>query len=164
MLSTAMAAALNHQINVEMESSYIYLAMAAHAEAQSYPGAARWLRAQSREELAHAMKFYDHIHDRGGRVTLKSIPQPPIDFGTLVDLFDSVLEHEQTITGRIHSLYDLALAEKDYASVPLLQWFLAEQVEEEKAAENVLRMVKAAGLSGQALLFVDSELGKRQVG
>ncbi|HYF91839.1 MAG TPA: ferritin [Symbiobacteriaceae bacterium] len=163
MLSTAMEAALNHQINVEMESSYIYLAMAAYAEAQDHPGAAGWLRAQSREELAHAMKFYEYIHARGGRVLLQAIPQPPAEFGTLVDLFDAVLEHEQTITGRVHRLYELALAEKDYASFPLLQWFLAEQVEEEKAAEDVLRMVRAAGLSGQALLFVDAELGKRQL-
>jgi len=164
MLSKPMETALNHQINVEMESSYIYLAMAAYAQAQNHPGAARWLHAQSREELAHAMKFYGYIHDRGGRVTLQVIPQPPVEFGTLVDLFDAVLEHEQTITGRVHSLYELALAEKDYASLPLLQWFLSEQVEEEKSAEDVLRMVRVAGLSGQALLFVDAELGKRQVG
>lgn len=162
MLSKAMVAALNNQIHVELESSYIYLAMAAFAEATNYPGVARWLRAQAQEEMAHALKFYDYVHDRGGRVLLQAIPQPPADFGSLVGLFDAVLEHEQTITGRIHRLYELAMAEKDYGSIPLLQWFLTEQVEEEKTAENVLRMLRLAGDNPHTQLFIDRELGQRQ--
>lgn len=162
MLSNAMETALNNQINAEMESSYIYLAMAAYAEASNYPGAAAWLRAQAGEELAHAMKFFGFVQDRGGRVTLQAIPQPAAEYGSPVQLFETVLEHEQKVTALVHSLYELALTEKDYASIPLLQWFISEQVEEEKTADDVLRLLKAAGESTHTLLFVDRELGKRQ--
>ncbi|HWI64906.1 MAG TPA: ferritin [Symbiobacteriaceae bacterium] len=162
MLSNPMETALNHQINAELESSYIYLAMAAYAEANNYPGAAAWLQAQAKEELAHAMKFYGFVHDRGGRVTLQAIAQPATEYGSPVQLFETVLGHERKVTALVHSLYELALAEKDYASIPLLQWFIAEQVEEEKTAEDVLRLLKTAGDSAHTLLFIDRELGKRQ--
>jgi len=161
MLNQTLEAALNQQINAEFESAYIYLAMAAYAEAQNYPGAAHWLKAQAQEEMTHAMKFYGFVHDRGGRVTLQAVAQPAAEFGTLADLFTTVLAHEQKITSLIHNLYELAQAEKDYASLPLLQWFITEQVEEEKSAEDVLRTVKTAADSAHTLLFVDRELGKR---
>jgi ferritin len=156
-----MEAALNAQINAEMQSSYIYLAMAACAEAGNHPGTAAWLKAQAQEEWAHAMKFYAHVNDRGGRVVLQTITQPQIEWPSLTAVFENVLQHEQKVTGMIHALYELAMAEKDYAAIPMLQWFITEQVEEEKTAGEVLQMLTVAGGSAHTLLFVDRELGKR---
>lgn len=162
MLNKNMEAALNNQLNAELQASYLYLAMAAYAEASNYPGSATWLKLQAQEELEHAMKFYAHITDCGGRVTLKAVAEPQAEWSSLAAVFENVLKHEQKVTGMIHSLYELAMSEKDYASLPLLQWFITEQVEEEKSAEEVLHMVQVAGASAHTLLFVDRQLGKRQ--
>jgi len=161
-LNKTLEAALNTQIREEMFSSYLYLSMSAYCESNNYPGVAHWLKLQAQEELAHAMKFYGFIIDRGGKVALEAIPQPEAEFGALPELFEKVLAHEEKITGLIHNLYTLATEAKDYASIPLLQWFVSEQVEEEKNATEVLNLMKVAAGSPHTLLFADRELGKRQ--
>jgi ferritin len=161
-LSKKMQDALNAQIKEELYSSYIYLSMSAYCEANNLPGFAHWMRAQSQEELEHALKFYDFINDRGGRVVFQALDQPPIEFEGPTDVFEQTLEHEQFITGKIHDLYALAVEEKDYASQILLQWFVEEQVEEEKSATEILELLKMIGDKGQGLVMLDRQLARRE--
>ena len=160
-LSKKMQDALNEQIKEELASSYIYLSMAAYCESINLPGFAKWMQVQSQEELEHALKFYGFIIDRGGRVVLQAIEQPPVEFAGPTDVFEKTLAHEQYITGRIHTLYGMAVAENDYASLGLLQWFVNEQVEEEKTAGEILAMLKAIGEKGQGLIMLDRQLAQR---
>jgi ferritin len=160
-LSKNMQAALNDQIREEMASAYIYLSMAAYCESINLPGFAAWMGAQSQEELNHAMKIYEYIHDRGGRVLFQALEQPPAEFNGPTDVFAKTLEHEQYITSRIHNLYGMAVEEKDYPSQGMLQWFVAEQVEEEKTAGDILQMLKMIGDKGQGLVMLDRQLAQR---
>lgn len=153
--------AFNEQINEELFSAYVYLAMAAHFENENLEGFANWMRHQAQEEVEHAMRFFTHINRRGGRVTLTAIAEPPSDFGTPRETFEKALAHEQHITGTINDLYELALAEKDYPAQLELQWFIDEQVEEEENAGNVVELLKMAGDNKGALLMLDRELAKR---
>jgi ferritin len=161
MLSKKLQDEMNGQIKHELYSAYLYLSMAAHFESVNLPGFARWLQVQAKEEQSHAMKFFEFIHDRGGKVTLQAIDQPPAEFTSPTAIFQSTLEHEQKVTGRIHTLYSIAVDEKDYASQAFLQWFVTEQVEEEKAATQILETLKMAGEKGTALFMVDRQLGAR---
>jgi ferritin len=160
-LSKKMQDALNEQIREEMASAYIYLSMAAYCESINLPGFAAWMQAQSNEELSHAMKFYGYIHDRGGRVVFDSLEQPPVEFDGPIGVFEKTLAHEQYITGRIHKLYAMAVEENDYASLGILQWFVDEQVEEEKTAGDILGMLKMVGDKGQGLIILDRQLASR---
>jgi ferritin len=160
-LSKKMSDALNAQIKEELFSSYIYLSMAAYCEANNLSGFAHWMRVQSQEEMEHALKFYGYIHDRGGRVMLQAIDQPPVDFKSATDVFEQTLAHEQYITGKIHSLYGQAFEENDYASQILLQWFVNEQVEEEKNATEILNTLRMIGDKGQGLIMLDRQLARR---
>ena len=160
-LSKKMQDAVNKQINEELASAYIYLSMAAYCESINLPGFARWMRAQTNEEMAHAMKFYGFVHSRGGRVILEAIEKPPIEFDGPTDVFEKTLAHEQYITGCIHNLYGMAVEEKDYASLSTLQWFVDEQVEEEETASGILELLKMTGDKGQGLLMLDRQLGGR---
>jgi ferritin len=160
-LSKKMQDALNEQIKEELASAYIYLGMAAYCESINLRGFARWMRAQSNEEMTHAMKFYDYVHERGGRVVLAALEQPQAEYAGPVDVFEKTLAHEQYITGRIHKLYALAVEEKDYASLGILQWFVDEQVEEEANAGDILDTLKMIGDKGQALYMLDQKLGAR---
>lgn len=160
-MNQAMEAALNEQIKEELSSAYTYLGMAAYCEASNYPGMAHWLEIQAKEELEHAMRVYRFVNDRGGKVVLKAVPEPSAQYDSLVALFEKVLEHEQKISGMIHNLYGLAMEQKEYSAIPVLQWFINEQVEEEKSAADVLNMVKMAGTGPQALMLLDRELAKR---
>jgi ferritin len=160
-LSKKMQDALNEQIKEEMASAYIYLSMAAYCESINLGGFASWMVAQSQEELAHAMKFYGYIHDRGGRVVFQALEQPPVEFGGPTDVFAKTLAHEQHITGCIHKLYGQAVEEQDYASQGLLQWYIKEQVEEEKSAGDILDILKMVGDKGQGLFMLDRQLGAR---
>ncbi|MBI4259744.1 MAG: ferritin [Actinobacteria bacterium] len=153
--------ALNDHVNRELYAAYLYLSMAAWCESASLPRFAHWMRVQNREEVIHAMKFFDHLTDRGGRVRLQSLTEPPADFESPLDLFDQVLRHEQEVSVAIHELYELSLAEKDYPSQPLLQWFITEQVEEERMASQVADQLRMAGEEGTALILLDRELGAR---
>ncbi|MGD2205529.1 MAG: ferritin [Anaerolineae bacterium] len=160
-LSKKMQDAFNEQIKEELFSSYIYLSMSAYCETINLPGFAHWMRLQSQEELEHAIKFYSHINDRGGRVVFQALEQPPVEFEGPTDVFEKTLEHEQYITGKIHSLYDLAMEEKDYASYGLLQWFVDEQIEEEQTATEILELLKMIGDKGQGLVMLDRQLAER---
>jgi len=160
-ISTKMQDALNRQINEELASAYIYLSMAAYLESLSLPGFAHWMRVQTQEELAHALKFFDYITERGGRVVLEGIATPPAEYAGPADVFEKALAHERHITGCIHDLYGLAMGEKDYASLGMLQWFVGEQVEEEAHAGQIVETLRRVGDKGQALVMLDRQLAAR---
>ena len=164
MLSKAMQDAINDQIRKEFASAYLYLAMSAHCEAVNLPGCAHWLRIQSQEEVGHGMKFFAYINDRGGRVTLQAIEQPPGKFKSPLEIFQQTLEHEKRVTDSIHKLNALAIKENDYATQAMLQWFITEQVEEEKVAGQLVEQLKLAGGEGATLLLFDRHLAGRSAG
>ncbi|MDI9618832.1 ferritin [Methanothermobacter sp.] len=161
MVSERMQEALNRQLNAELYSAYLYLSMAAYYEASDLPGFANWMRVQAQEELAHAMKFYDYLVQRGARVVLEEIERPPFEWESPLEVSKHVLEHERKVTGLINDLVDLAISERDHATNNFLQWFVAEQVEEEESAGSVLQKVRLASDSPSGLLMLDAELGKR---
>lgn len=161
MIGTKLQAAINNQIQAEMDSAYIYLAMSVYSEGKNLRGFAHWLKNQYNEEMEHAFKLLNYLVERGGTVQLQAIAAPATDFGSPVELFEKVLAHEIHITSLISKLYELAIAEKDYAAQVFLQWFIEEQVEEEGNAEAVLARLKMIGNSNGSLLYIDKELGKR---
>jgi ferritin len=161
MISRKMQDALNEQIQAEQSSAQIYLAMSAAMEARSFRGFASWLRKQASEETAHAMKLIDFLLSRGGRLELRAIPAPATDFGGPVALFQAVLTHEQGISARINALFEMARAEKDYATEIALQWYVTEQIEEEGNVGLIVDRLKAIGDQGGAIWYLDKELGKR---
>ena len=161
MLSKTMEDALNEQINKELYSAYLYLSMAAYCESVSLPGFAHWMRAQAQEEQEHAMKLYDFVFEQGGRVVLKAIDAPPVEFESPMAVFSSTLEHEQKVTAFIDALYSLAVEEKDHASQVHLQWFISEQVEEEKSASQILERLNLVDDKAQSLVMVDRHLASR---
>ncbi|MBL1216104.1 MAG: ferritin [Planctomycetes bacterium] len=162
MLSATLQAAFNDQINFELASAYVYLAMSAHFDESSLPGCAKWMKHQAEEEVGHAMRLLEYVHDRGSSVALGAIPAPTGDFGTPRDTFQQALEHEQAVTARIHKMYELAQSEKDYATVSHLRWFIDEQVEEESSAGEIIAMFDLAGQNPGALLTIDGRLGARE--
>ena len=164
MIGQALVDALNEQLKHELYSSYLYLAMSAYCDDQNLPGFAHWMRLQAEEEREHAMKFYDFILDRDGKLALQALPQPPREFGSPVDLFEQVLGHEQEITSLIEQLYRKAGSEQDHATQIFLEWFITEQIEEEKTASELLETLRMAGDSKVALLMLDRELGARTAG
>ncbi|NJD10977.1 MAG: ferritin [Gemmatimonadetes bacterium] len=160
-IEQAMQAAINEQIAAELESAYIYLSMSAHFEAENFPGFARWMRLQSQEEVAHAMRLFDYLNERGGRVQLKAIAQPPLEFGAPVSVFEQALGHEQKISSLIDRLYETAKQQHDNPTQVMLQWFIKEQVEEENHVGQVVDQMRLAGDNRAALLFLDGKLGAR---
>ena len=162
MISKTLQDALNQQINFELFSAYLYLSMSAHFEAQNLSGFAHWMRVQYQEETGHAMKFYKYVFDRSGVVTLKAIAQPATKFKTPADVFKQVLEHEQKVTSLINKLFEAAVKEKDYAAQSFLQWFINEQVEEEKNATDFINMLEMIGDSPVSLIMADRQLGARK--
>ena len=161
MLSATLQSAINQQIKAEIDSAYLYLAMSAFCESQNLPGMATWLRIQWQEELQHAMKLFRYVNERGGRVILEAVDKPAAEFTSPSALFTMVLDHEKKVTGLINKLYDLAIKENDHATQIELQWFVKEQVEEEKNASDVLHMLNVAGESGVSLIMVDRQLAQR---
>ena len=161
MLSKKMEEALNKQVNAELFSSYLYLAMAADFEAKNLPGIAHWLGLQAKEENGHGMKFYGYINDRRGRVTLAAIAAPQAEWATPLAAFEAVLAHEEKVTGLINGLVALAAEEKDNATSVLLQWFVTEQVEEEKNADAIVAQLKMVGDKPHALIMLDRALAQR---
>lgn len=153
--------AINKQINSELSASYSYLAMSAYCERQKFTGAARWLRLQSQEEHMHAMKLFDFILARDEDVELLAIERPRLAFNTVADVFIRALEQEQEVSRQIDSLYEVAFAEKAFAAVAELQWFLTEQVEEEKTGREIVAKFKMVGSDPASLLDLDRELGTR---
>jgi ferritin len=164
MLSDKMYEALNDQINAEMHSAYLYLAMAAYFEDINFPGMAGWMKAQAQEEMGHAMKFYDYIFDRDRKVVLKTIEGPETKWDSPLAAFAASLKHEQYITSCINKLVDLAIADNDHATRSFLNWFVDEQVEEEASVNEVVQRLKSVGDSKPGLFMLDRELGGRSAG
>lgn len=161
MISKTMQDAINEQIKNEFYSAYLYLSMSAYFESINLPGSAKWMRTQFGEEQVHALKMFDFINDRDGRVALKAIDQPPADFASPVAVWEMVLEHEKKVTALINSLYAQAVKENDYATQTFLAWFITEQVEEEKNAALMLERFKQAGSNAASLLLFDGHFTKR---
>lgn len=163
MISNKMRDAINKQINNELYSAYLYLAMSAEAELKGYKGTGQWFRVQFQEEMEHALKFKKYLLEQGAEVALEAIAKPKTGFKSLLAMFEKTLEHEQSITRCIYKLMDQAVQEKDYASQILLQWYVNEQVEEEANDNEIIGMLKMAGSSTGALLMLDKQLGKRGI-
>jgi ferritin len=153
--------AFNGQINAELQSAYLYLGMASWFGSQSLPGMASWMRMQAQEEVMHAMKFYDFVQERSGRVILTALDTPQAEWASPLKAFQDTLTHERKVTALIHKLVDLAIAEKDHAANAFLQWFVTEQVEEEAVAEQIVDRLTMAGNNPAALLMFDDKLGRR---
>jgi len=160
-VNQAVQDAVNEQINIELSSAYVYLAMSAYFENGNFPGVAKWLKHQAEEELGHAMRLFEFMNDRGGRVVMKAIAEPAKDYGTLLEAFRKVLGHEQHVTASIHNLYALAVEHKDYPLQTHLHWFIDEQVEEEKSAGDIVSKLELIGSHTPGLLMLDHQLGSR---
>lgn len=160
-LSPRLQESFNNQITAEFESAFIYLSMASYFEDRNLPGFAHWMRLQNAEETAHAMRFFDYVHDRGGRATLQAIPQPPADFQSALDVMERTLDHERKITGLINRMYQLAIEESDYAAQVMLHELINEQVEEEKSAEEIVDQLRLIDGDGSGLLLIDARLAAR---
>jgi len=161
MASKKMIEMLNHQINREIYSAYLYVSMSSYANFIGLKGFANWFNVQVQEELAHAQIFYNFVNDLGERVILKAIETPEIDFKSPLDLYEKTLAHEKIVTSLINDLISLAREEKDYASDNFLAWFVKEQVEEESNANELIAKLKLIKDDGRGLLMLDNELAQR---
>lgn len=161
MLSASMEKALNDQINAEGMSAYFYLSIAGYFVSIDLPGFAHWMRIQAQEELTHMVKFVDYVHARGGRLRLDAVDAPPSSWEGPAQAFQAVYNHEGNISNRINILVDIALAEKDHATNSLLQWFVAEQIEEMATVDEIIKKLKLLGGSGQGLFMLDRDLATR---
>lgn len=161
-ITVKMQDALNGQLNAELYSAYLYLSMSAYFDSINLKGFAHWMRKQAKEEEEHAMKFYTHISDRDGTITLKAIDKPPLKWKSPLDAFRAAYKHEQKVTGMIHNLVSMSNSQKDHATASFLQWFVDEQVEEEASAKEVVDRLKLAGSSKSGLMVLDGELAKRK--
>ncbi len=161
MIPKKMEQALNEQVNAELYSAYLYLAMSAWSEGKNLKGFANWLRVQYQEETAHALKFFDYINERGGNAVLKKIEAPTAKWKDIIDVFQNVLKHEQHVTSLINNLVHISNEEKDFATNNMLQWFVNEQVEEEANATEILEQLKMFDGKGAPLFMMDRELKQR---
>jgi ferritin len=161
MISDDMQHALQQQLNDEFYSGYVYLAMSAYCASIDFNGAAIWLKQQYEEERQHATRIYNYLIDQGAQVVLKAIDEPPSDFGSILEVFESSLKHEQGMTRKLNNLSDQALKEKDHATYNLLQWFVNEQVEEEATVGEIISKIRLVREDGYGLLMIDNELGSR---
>ncbi len=161
MLSEKMEKALNEQVNAEFYSAYLYLSMAAYFESQGLDGFAKWMEAQTMEEMSHAKKIYDYINERGGRVILEAIEKPKVEWESPLEAFEDAYKHEKYVSSLINKLVDIAIDERDHATNNFLQWFVAEQVEEEASAEEIVQKLKLVGNKGNAIFMMNRELGQR---
>ncbi|MEN9935565.1 MAG: hypothetical protein RLZZ387_2144 [Chloroflexota bacterium] len=164
MLSETVQQALNKQITYEFSASHAYMALSAYFESLNLTGFAHWFRVQSDEEREHALRFFDYVNDRGGRVMLGAIGEPQTEFSNPLDAMEHALGHERSVTASINTIYALALRENDYATQSMLKWFIDEQVEEEKNADDIVQHLKLIGSDGTGLLMIDRQLTSRQGG
>jgi ferritin len=162
-LPQTLADALNDQIRDEFYASHLYLSMAAYFEEEDLPGFAHWMRLQSDEERAHALRLFEFVSRRRSRVRLQAIEQPPADFASPLAAVEAAFAHEQLVTGRINQLYELAMQERDYPTHVELQWFIMEQVEEEESAQLLVQRTRVAGDDPTALLLLDGRLAERRL-
>lgn len=161
MIKKEVLEAINEQINAESYSSYMYLSMAAYFESMGLPGFANWMKVQYQEEAAHALKFFNYLSDRNGKVVLKAVEQVPVDFDGIVDVFEKTLIHENHVTDLINNLMNIAVTASDHASQSFLKWFVDEQVEEESNVEKILATLKLINGQGNGIFMMDRELGQR---
>jgi len=161
MLNKKIEKELNNQINAEFFSAYLYLSMSAYLASQNLNGFANWMLVQFQEEQFHAMKFYNYVIERGGKVTLKPIEGPKIEWKNIIEVFEATLEHEQKITKLINNLINLSILEKDHATASMLQWFVTEQVEEEANVDDILQQLKMLDGKGAGLFMLDREMKQR---
>ncbi|MEM9631839.1 MAG: ferritin [Pseudomonadota bacterium] len=162
-MNETVAAALNQQINSELNASYIYLSMAAYFDSIELPGFATWFRGHSKEEVEHGMRIYDFIVKRDSRVELEGIDKPQLDFDSPTDVLETALAKEKEVTAQINALFELAHEQKEYSTQNMLHWFLEEQIEEEDLFRSILEKVKAAEGNRWHMLMLDSELGKHKL-
>jgi ferritin len=153
--------AMNEQIKNELESYYIYLSMAAWLHSKALDGMGHWMRVQAHEEMLHAMKFFNHLIDRGGKVALKDLKQLKTQWKSPIEVFQDAYEHEKFISKKINDLMSIARQEKEYASEPLLAWFTDEQIEEESNANKITEQLEMVGTDKSGLLMLDRELAAR---
>ena len=161
MISKKMEEALNEQVNAELYSAYLYLSMESYFKSLNLGGFANWMRVQTQEEVAHAMKIYDFVNERGGRVILEAIKGPPARWDSPLAVFEAVYAHEQKVTELINDLMNLAIKEKDHATNSFLQWFVTEQVEEESSADEIVQQLKMMEKAPGGMFMLDRELGQR---
>ncbi len=161
MIDENLQEAINEQIKYELYSAYMYLAMSADCSDRNLTGFANWMRMQAQEEVEHAMRFYDFLIERGGRVELHGIDKPPFEFGSPLEIMEQSLEHERFVTSRINGLFDLAHEVQDRPAQVMLQWFITEQVEEEASIDEIVQRMKMFGADGAALFLLDQDLGSR---
>jgi ferritin len=152
---------LNKQLNAELYSAYLYLSMSAYCADNNLAGFSHWMRKQFEEEQAHAMKFFQYILDRGGKVELKQINEPPREWKNIIDVFEHVLRHEQHVTSMINDLVNVAMEERDHATVNMLQWYVSEQVEEEATVSDLLDQLRLIEGKGPGLFMLDREAKTR---
>ncbi len=160
-ITVPMQKALNDQIAKEFGASYLYLSMAAYFAEKNFNGFANWMRMQAAEETKHALKLFQFVEDRGGRVTLEGIDRPPPDFPSPIAAFEHARDHETKVSAGINQLYELAAADKDWATQATLQWFITEQVEEEKTSSEIVATLRMIGDNASGLYMFDKELGRR---
>ncbi|MBC8415471.1 MAG: ferritin [Candidatus Cloacimonetes bacterium] len=161
MISKKLQDAINKQINKELYSEYLYLSMAAYLESIGLEGFANFFKVQIQEERFHAMKFFDYVNERGGRVILEAIDRPQIEFKSPVEIFEIAYNHEQYVTKLINELMEVAIKENDHAAKSFLNWYIDEQVEEEASMDKILNQLKMIGGKGQGMLMLDKELAAR---
>jgi len=161
LLSAKVQKALNEQIKDELYASYLYLAMAGYFKETNLDGFAHWFDLQRQEEINHGLKIFDYVYDRGGKVELMALAKPAGSFASPLEVAQEAFDHERAVTEKINDLYELALQEKDYQTQSLLQWFISEQIEEEKSALTLVERLKMAGKDAAALLILDREMGAR---
>ncbi len=161
MISKNLENAINEQINFEFYSAYTYLAMSAYAEEIDFPGVANFFKIQAQEELDHARRMYDYLFQKGGKVVLEAIEKPKAEFDNLLNIFEEGLKHEQTVTKRIYDIANIALDEKEHATMSFLSWFVDEQVEEEENFTNLVKKIKRASGNEANLYMIDDELATR---
>ena len=161
MLNPKVEEAINEQINAELYSAFLYLSMSAYFQRQNLPGFAKWTYVQYLEETTHALKFFNYVNERGGSVKLAAIKEPPTEGRNPVEVFDAIYKHEQLVTSLIYRIVDIAIQERDHASNNMLQWYVAEQVEEEANASLILEQLKRIGDAQESLYVLDKELGMR---
>ncbi|MDQ7823045.1 MAG: ferritin [Candidatus Eremiobacteraeota bacterium] len=161
MMQEKVQEAINKQVNAEIYSAYLYLSMNAYFQSLGLKGFANWMHVQSQEELIHAMRFYDYVNERSGRIRVLPIEGPPVEWKSPLDAFEAAYKHEQLVTSLINDLVNLATKEKDHATVAMLQWFVTEQVEEEANTSDVAGKLKLIGKDGAGLFMIDRELATR---
>lgn len=164
MIKQSVQDAINEQIKEEFYSAFIYLSMSAYFEQINLSGLAHWMRVQYQEEEEHALRLFQYLNERGGKVQLKAIPEPPTTFKSPLDVMEQALNHERHVTSLINDLYEKAAGENDYATQAALQWFITEQVEEENNAGTIVEQLRMIGDNRAALFLMDMELGKRTGG